>query len=271
MPINATVEYFRAEQRFSEAKTIEEKIAALEEMLRELPHHKGCENLRAQLTARLAKLKKEAVAAKKRGRRAVGIKKEGEAQVCLLGPTMSGKSWLLRKLTSAKPELANRPYTTTKPQVGMMDWRGVKIQLVEIPATFDPPYMSICRTADALALVVKSESDKAELLGVLSHHFVRRPHIFVDPWTEDPERIRQRLGSALGLIIVYTKSARGLSTMALPAGSTVRAFASRIHKDFIAHFHFAFLWRLVKGQKRKSQVGLDYVLQDGDVVELHMK
>jgi len=271
MPINATAEYFKAEQHFHDARTVEEKIAALEEMLREIPKHKGTENVRAQLRARLAKLRKEAAAAKKRGRAAAGIKKEGEAQICLLGKTMSGKSWLLRKLTDAKPELASHRYTTTKPQIGMMNWRGVKIQLIEIPATFEAPHMSICRTADGIALVIKDESDRQELLELLRNHFVHKPHIFVNPWTEDPESIRQRLGSSVGLIIVYTKSSKGLSAMALSAGSPVRKFAEQIHKDFIKHFHFAFLWRMINGKKRKMQIGLDYTLQDGDIVELHMK
>jgi hypothetical protein len=263
MPINATAEYFKAEQRYHAARTTEEKILALEEMIRELPKHKGVHNVLAQLHAKLAKLKKEAAAAKKRGRATAGVKKEGEAQICLLGKTMSGKSWLLRKLTDAKPELASHPHTTTAPVIGMMNWRGVRIQLVEIPATFDPPHMSICRSADAVALVTKSEEDVQELLKLLRDRFVHKPHITVNPWAEDPESVRQRLGAALGLIIVYTKTVRGLSPMALPVGSTVQAFAARIHKDFIK--------RVVNGQKRKSQVGLDYVLQDGDIAELHMK
>lgn len=271
MPINATAEYFKAEQRFHSAKTVEERILALEEMIRELPKHKGTENVLSQLRARLAKLKKEAAAAKKKGKRELGIKKEGEAQICLLGTTMSGKSWLLQKLTEARPQLADHPYTTTAPAVGMMGWRGVKIQLVEIPATFEPQHMSICRTADAIALVVKDAADEDELLELMHNNFIHKPHVVVNPWTENAESIREKLAAVLRLIIVHTKTSKGLSPMALPAGATVRAFAERIHKDFIKHFRFAFLWRMVCGQKRKMQVGLDYVLQDGDVVELHMK
>lgn len=59
MPINATAEYYLAEKRYLDARTKEEKIAALEEMIRQLPKHKGTENLLAQLRKRLAKLKHE--------------------------------------------------------------------------------------------------------------------------------------------------------------------------------------------------------------------
>ncbi|MEM7817285.1 MAG: TGS domain-containing protein, partial [Candidatus Aenigmatarchaeota archaeon] len=219
----------------------------------------------------LAKLKKESAAAMRRGKHEEGVKKEGDAQICLVGKTMSGKSWLLQKLTDAKPELASHPFTTTAPAVGMMDWRGVKIQLIEIPATFDARHMSLCRTADAVALVANSEADKAELEELLDKHLVRKPRIFVNPWSENPESIRQRLGAAVGLIVVYTKAPKGVSPMALPAGSAIRTFAERIHKDFVKRFRFAFLWRTVDGKRRRSQVGLDYILQDGDIVELHMK
>jgi len=241
-------------------------------MIRLCPKHKGSSNVLSQLHARLAKLKREAIARAKqrRGRKTEGVQKEGEAQVCMLGKTMSGKSWLMRKLTEAKPELAAHSFTTTRPVVGMMTWRGVKIQLVEIPATFDAPYMSVCRTADAIALIVKDEEDEDDMLVVMKNFYIRRPHVTVNPWTEDPDSIREKLAHTLRLIIVHTKSPRGLSSMSLPVGSNVSKFAERIHKDFIKHFRFAFLWRMVNGQKRRMQVGLSYVLQDGDIVELHM-
>ncbi|HLC77379.1 MAG TPA: GTP-binding protein, partial [archaeon] len=58
MPVNAPREYYVAEEHFHKAKSKEEKIAALEEMLRLMPRHHGSENALAQLKARLAKMKK---------------------------------------------------------------------------------------------------------------------------------------------------------------------------------------------------------------------
>ena len=40
------------------------------------------------------------------------------------------------------------------------------------------------------------------------------------------------------------------------------------HKDFIKNFRFARVKRRIKGKERIMQVGLDYVLEDGDVVEV---
>ncbi len=260
MPINASPEYFKAEERYQNAKGREEKILALEEMIRTAPKHKGAHNLLAQLKGKLAKMKKESSskAAKK-----PSITKEGDAQVCIIGPTNSGKSWLLSKLTSARPLISEHPYTTTKPEVGMMDYNGIKIQLVEIPATLDSEYLSIARSADAIFFLGNAE----EMKNLADEHYVRTKYIVGDARRENPEGIKQRIWDMLYLIIVYTKTGNKQSPMALTKGSTIKSFAARIHKDFIKHFRFARLWR--KGMHK--QVGLNYVLEDGDIVELHMK
>ena len=49
MPANLTPQYHKAEQVYKEATTVEEKIAALEEMLAVIPKHKGTDHLQADL------------------------------------------------------------------------------------------------------------------------------------------------------------------------------------------------------------------------------
>lgn len=271
MPINALPEYYRAESKFLSAKTREEKIVALEEMIRLLPKHKGTENILAQLKSKLAKLKKEGTHAKKTSRK-VGISKEGEAQVCLIGFTNSGKSSLLANLTNAKPDISEHMYTTTIPEVGMMNYCGLNIQLVEIPATFDAEYMSIARSADLIVIIVKNMEEKYEIEKMLNDSFIRTRRIVISPRKERPEKIKEMIWSSLNLIIVYTKKiTKGdkkiIEPMALPKNATVMDFAERIHKDFIENFRFA---RLRRG-KRNMQVGLDYHLQDNDIVEIHLQ
>lgn len=265
MPVNAPAEYFRAEDRFHAAKSRDEKIAALEEMIRLLPRHHGSENAHAQLRAKLAKLKKEPA---KKGARRAAVVKEGEAQVCLVGYTKSGKSWLLSKLTSAKPKISETPYTTTAPEIGMMDYEGVKVQIVEIPSTFEPEHMSIARSCDLVVLISKGE-DINQLEGFLKDNFIRTSHILVNPRLEEIGDIREKIWKALGLIIVYTKKER--SPMALKKNAAVRDFAQRIHKDFVKNFRFARVWRKNRGGTREIQAGLDYRLENKDVVELHAK
>jgi ribosome-interacting GTPase 1 len=74
--------------KYQEAKTIEEKIRALEEALPLIPDHKGTEKMRAQLKTTLAKLRRELERKKtvKASRHDMfAVKKEGAATVVLLG------------------------------------------------------------------------------------------------------------------------------------------------------------------------------------------
>jgi len=259
MPVNAPREYYVAEERFQKSKSKEEKIAALEEMIRLMPRHHGSENALAQLKGRLAKMKKESA---KKGAHHAGIKKEGDAQVCVLGLANSGKSTVLRNLTDAKPKIAATPYTTTKPEIGMMDYKGVKVQLVEIPSTFDPEYMSIVRNCDALVIVSNNQSETALMENVLRNNFVHQKYIVVNSYDND---IKKNIWGMLGLIVVWTKKTN--TPMSLKKNATVKDFAGRIHKDFLKNFRFARITR----NGRMIQAGLNYGLNDGDLVELHMK
>ncbi len=169
MPINATPEYQTAERKYNEAKTVQEKIAALEDMLRKAPGHKGAESLRADIKSKLSKyrfqVEKEKRSAGKKFQ--LAVKKEGAAQVVLVGLTNTGKSWLLSKLTNAKPEISGYEFTTKMPEVGIMEYQGVKIQVVEIPPIMKdfiskgkgPSFFSVIRNSDLVVFVVRNEDD----------------------------------------------------------------------------------------------------------------
>jgi ribosome-interacting GTPase 1 len=90
MPANLTPDYHRAEERFRAAKTTEERIAALEEMLRVIPKHKGTDGLQGDLKARLAKLRKEPPKKGAKASHSHTIQREGAGQVALVGPPNSG-------------------------------------------------------------------------------------------------------------------------------------------------------------------------------------
>lgn len=158
MPANLTLQYLQAEERFRNARTREERIAALEDMIRELPKHKGTEKMYADLKTRLSKLRKEDES--EHGRRSSGpmIEREGIGQVIVIGAPNSGKSALVAALTNAPVEVTDYPFATRKAIPGMMRYEDVRIQLVDTPslsADFkDPGLMPLVRAADAAALVV---------------------------------------------------------------------------------------------------------------------
>ena len=56
---NQSPEYQKAEIRFLSAQTDEQKITALEEMIRECPKHKSAESMLANLKTRYKKLKQD--------------------------------------------------------------------------------------------------------------------------------------------------------------------------------------------------------------------
>ncbi|MEO0232905.1 MAG: GTPase [candidate division WOR-3 bacterium] len=135
MPANLPPQYHAAYQKYREAKTIEEKIAALKEMWAVMPKHKGTDKLQAEIKRKLAQLKEELELEKKR-KKGGGFQfpeREGAGQACLLGPPNSGKSSLLKVLTNANPEIADYPFTTQTIIPGMMPYEDIKIQIVDLP------------------------------------------------------------------------------------------------------------------------------------------
>jgi len=58
LPANLTPQYREAEARYRSAKTPEEKLKALEEMLATIPKHKGTEKLQAEIKQKISKLRK---------------------------------------------------------------------------------------------------------------------------------------------------------------------------------------------------------------------
>lgn len=165
MPANLTPDYLEAEAKFKQAKTTEEKIKALEVMMAVIPKHKGTEKLRGQLKSRMAKLKEELHRRPTIGKaeQAFYIKKEGSAQVLLLGPPNTGKSALFSKMTNAFSEVADYPFTTQKPIPGMMRFENLQIQLVDTPPIqldhVEPGFSNLVRNADVLLLLVDLTED----------------------------------------------------------------------------------------------------------------
>jgi len=159
MPANLTPDYLEAERRFKSAKTTEEKVAAIEEMMATIPRHKGTEKMQADLKRRLSKLRAEQ-ARKPTSRIGIihRVEKEGAGQVVMIGPPNSGKSLLVRQLTHATPEVADYPFTTRVPLPGMMRFEDAQVQLVDLPPVhpdFPESWLyQIIRNADAALLVL---------------------------------------------------------------------------------------------------------------------
>jgi small GTP-binding protein len=165
MPANLTPQYFDAEKKYREAKTNEEKLAGLQGMLATIPKHKGTEKIQADIKSKISKLKDMPDRVKKGSGPSSAwyqVDKQGAGQVVLCGEPNSGKSALLNALTNTRVEVADYPFTTMNPQIGMMDYEDVKIQIVDTPPLADtaqPWLYAIYRAADVLLILVDASDD----------------------------------------------------------------------------------------------------------------
>lgn len=182
MPANLTPQYYAAEERYRQAKTPEDRIRALEEMLQVIPKHKGTEKLQGDIKRRIARFKDESK--KKKQARAggydpFGVEKQGAGQVVLAGYPNSGKSSLVGALSRAKVKIAEYPFSTALPVSGMMPYRDTFIQLVDTPPlavdNIPPGLIGTFKEADLLLVVIDiSAPDCLEQLEGLQQVFLDR-------------------------------------------------------------------------------------------------
>jgi len=164
MPANLPPEARAKWAKVAEAKTPEEKLRALQEFLSAVPKHKGTEKLRREIRKRMAVLRRQIEAARRKRGKGFSpfVEKEGDVQLVMLGFPNSGKSALLRALTRAAAESGPEPFETRRPVPGMMNWRGVYFQLVDTPSIYEgaakggagAQVLAMARNADGLILVV---------------------------------------------------------------------------------------------------------------------
>ncbi|MBI4177142.1 MAG: TGS domain-containing protein [Candidatus Aenigmarchaeota archaeon] len=287
MPVNAGYDYFAAQKKYQEAKTLDEKIRALEELIRVSPGHKGAENVLAQLKTKLSKLKSQRVSAKKKsGGRVTTVPKTGAAQVCIVGFANSGKSELLKALTGIG-EPSPTPYSTKSPRVGMMLYEDVQIQIVEIPSSMQPEFLSIAHNSELVVFLYDAakpedverlmetaeREDLKNVLWVANVISAKKAVGFaVNASTgENVDELKRAVWHRLRLVRIYTKVAgkpAETRPMTLPKGCTVRDVARDVHKDFLKNFKFARVWGSAKFPG--AQVGLDHIVKDKDTIEIHV-
>ena len=185
MPTNVTAEYLAAEEEYRQARTIPEKIRALEKMYATVPKHKGTEKLRLQIKRKISELRKELEkqqSQRKGGGYSFSVKKEGASQVVLAGLPNVGKSSLLKVLAGVDINVADYPFTTVEPIPGMMNHKDVQIQLVEVPGLIEgaalgkgmgTQLLSVIRNADAIAIVVDLSQDPIKQMKIILKEFER--------------------------------------------------------------------------------------------------
>ncbi len=167
MPANLPPQYQKLEEEYRQEKDLGRRLELLQEMLREIPKHKGTNHLQGELKSKISKLKQQLEGGKKTATAKHSapdhIPREGAGQLVLFGPPNSGKSSILGALTHAHVEITDWPFATRKPAPGMAKWENVRLQLIDTPSIApeycDPYVFNIIRTGDIAVLVVSLGDD----------------------------------------------------------------------------------------------------------------
>jgi len=296
---NQSLAYQKAHGKFLLAQTPEDRLEALEEMIKECPKHKSSENMLANLKTRRKKIQEQIIKSKKSGKSSkVGIKKE-DLQTAIIGFTNTGKSSLLSLMTNANPKISEHEFTTNYPLIGMANHSGVSIQLIEVPAIDSEYYdKGVVNTADTIIILIDkleqiqdiqkhlekahgkkiivynkidllSEQEKRKLSATLQskkHNFV----LMSTKTKENLDELMDKIFQSFDKIRVYTKEPgkkeKSKKPIIMKPGATVKDVAEKILKGFSDKVIETKIWgpsSKFPGQK----IGLQHKLKDLDVVE----
>ena len=146
---------------------IPEKIKAIQDEMGRTQLNKATEHHIGLLKAKIAKLKREqeAVQIKKSSKKSDGfdVKRSGDATIVIIGLPSVGKSTLLNALTGSKSSVGAYQFTTVTVVPGILDYRGAKIQMLDLPGIIKGAssgkglgkrILSVARSADIILLVL---------------------------------------------------------------------------------------------------------------------
>ncbi len=180
---------------------IEEQIKEIEDELGRTMYNKKTQHHIGKLKAKMARLKDDLEVRRSKGPKYVGysVRKSGHATVALVGFPSTGKSTLLNKITNAQSEVAAYKFTTLTVVPGVMEYRGAKIQVLDLPGLIKDASKGKGRGREVLS-VVRS----ADLIILMIDVFETNIQVLVDELRTANLRLNQRPPD-----IVISKKTRG--------------------------------------------------------------
>ncbi|MGD1004339.1 MAG: GTP-binding protein [Methanoregulaceae archaeon] len=136
--------------------SLEEQIKELEDELQRTPYNKATSKHIGRIKAKIARLRDEAVTrAMKAGGGGEGfsVKKSGDATAVLVGFPSTGKSTLLNQLTGTNSAVAAYSFTTLHVVPGALEYKGAKIQILDIPGLIAGAAMGKGRGKEVIGVV----------------------------------------------------------------------------------------------------------------------
>ena len=231
-------------------------------------------------------------------RDSIAVRREGAAQIALVGPPNAGKSSLLQALSAIQIKTGDYAFTTTRPVAATTRLGGVLVQLVEIPGLIEGAahdrgggraLLGVLRNADAILFchacnrplseleVIRDEVaaagiDLPALLAATKYDEApapEHPELPVVPVSVLDEgsldRLREELWAMTGLVRIHLRD--GGDPVALRPPATVLDVADTIHHELRDRCIGARVWG-PSARFPGQQVGRAYELSDGDSVEI---
>jgi small GTP-binding protein len=146
--------------------TIEDQIKAAEDEIQKTPYNKATQHHIGKLKAKLARLKDEQDTRRLKGGGggpSYAVKKSGNATAGLVGFPSVGKSTLLNQITDADSAVAAYDFTTLDVIPGLLEHRGAKIQILDMPGLIrgaakgrgrGKEVLSVARGCDLILLMI---------------------------------------------------------------------------------------------------------------------
>jgi small GTP-binding protein len=274
-----------------------ERVRELRSILAELPGYRNgpYADLRKWVEGEL-----DATRTRKRvvHRDSIAVRREGAAQIALVGPPNAGKSSLLQALSAIQIRTGDYAFTTTRPVAATTRLGGVLVQLVEIPGLIEGAaedrgggraLLGVLRNADAILWchacdrpaeeleTIRREvaaagidlpsvlaATKADEAPAPSHRELPvLPVSVLDD--ESLDRLREKLWALTGLMRVYLRD--GGDPIALEPPATVLDVAESIHHALGERCTGARVWG-PSARFEGQRVGPHHELQDGDTIEV---
>src|SRR5438093_7869601 len=280
-----------------------ERIRELRAILADLPGYRNgpYADIRKWVEAQLdqTRVRKRVV-----HRDSIAVRREGAAQIALVGPPNAGKSSLLQSLSEIQIKTGDYAFTTTRPVPALTRIGGVLVQLVEIPGLIEGahegrggarPLLGVLRGADAI-LFCQDVSTDVEITGVMAEvqaAGIDRPAavaatkadeaqpgavarlrsafpglevVPVSVLDEDSlDRLRDVLWRLTGLVRVYVRGDNEPFGLRPPV--SVEDVAHVIHHELGERCEGARLWG-PSARFPGQRVGRTHSLADGDTVEI---
>ena len=216
MPTNLPPEALDKWELVEAAHTPREKMDAMIEFLKYVPHHKGTMKLRGEMNRKISLIradldkKKRMGTGKSSGGPKLFVEKEGSAQIALIGMTNVGKSCLMVAVTNSKVLVTPTPYSTHEPVPGIMSSGDVQFQIVEAPAVMEGSAdgragghitLGLARNADGVILMVDLSHDPVGQLELVLGE-LEKSRVLVTKPSGKVDIDRRHAGAALHIILV---------------------------------------------------------------------